>query len=260
MKNISIWGATYSNVPAVELPTDNGTARFDDASVTTATASDVMSGKVFLASDGTITTGTATGGVDIPAFEVIWADDYSSQTVTCNKTFQECLNYYNSEFNGSAVEKEKAQSDADFTINGATVFERDSSSIRYTVFAGGSPLADIVYSSNGTLQYVQPSAAMGSISKPVATKGTVSNHSISITPSSSSTTGYITGRTRTGTAVSVSASELVSGTLSITENGTKNVTNYASVNVALPVNHLYVSTSAPTSSDGSVGDYWIQAN
>lgn len=62
-KNISLLGANYSNVPAVLLPQQGGgTARFDDASVTTATASDVASGKIFLAANGTITTGTASGG------------------------------------------------------------------------------------------------------------------------------------------------------------------------------------------------------
>ena len=62
-KNISLMGASYSDVPAVVLPqTGGGTARFDDASVTTATASDVAQGKIFLASDGTISTGTASGG------------------------------------------------------------------------------------------------------------------------------------------------------------------------------------------------------
>jgi len=62
-KNISLMGASYSDVPAVVLPQiGGGTARFDDASVTTATASDVAEGKVFIAADGTITTGTGTGG------------------------------------------------------------------------------------------------------------------------------------------------------------------------------------------------------
>lgn len=62
-QNITIMGASYSDVPAVQLPkTGGGTARFDDASITTATASDVASGKVFLAADGTITTGTSSGG------------------------------------------------------------------------------------------------------------------------------------------------------------------------------------------------------
>ena len=62
-KNISLMGASYSDVPAVVLPqTGGGTARFDDASVTTATAEDVASGKVFLSSNGTVTVGTGSGG------------------------------------------------------------------------------------------------------------------------------------------------------------------------------------------------------
>lgn len=62
-KNITLMGASYSDVPAVQLPqTGGGTARFDDCTVTTATASDVAQGKVFVASDGTVTTGTASGG------------------------------------------------------------------------------------------------------------------------------------------------------------------------------------------------------
>lgn len=62
-QNITLLGASYSAVPAVTLPlTGGGTARFDDCTVVTAAASDVASGKVFVASDGTITTGTASGG------------------------------------------------------------------------------------------------------------------------------------------------------------------------------------------------------
>lgn len=75
------------------------------------------------------------------------------------------------------------------------------------------------------------SVATGSAGTPTASKGTVSNHSISVTPSVTNTTGYITGGTKSGTAVTVSAGELVSGTLSVTSNGTKDVTNYASINV-----------------------------
>ena len=71
----------------------------------------------------------------------------------------------------------------------------------------------------------------GTAGTPTATKGSVSNHAVSVTPSVTNTTGYITGGIKTGTAVTVSASELVSGTKSITENGTSDVTNYASVNI-----------------------------
>lgn len=74
----------------------------------------------------------------------------------------------------------------------------------------------------------------GTAGTPTAAKGTVSNHSVLITPSVTNTTGYITGGTKTGTAVSVSASELVSGNLSITENGTGiDVANYSTVSVAV---------------------------
>lgn len=73
------------------------------------------------------------------------------------------------------------------------------------------------------------SVSNGTAGTPTATKGTVSNHSVSVTPSVTNTTGYITGSTKTGTAVSVSASELVSGSETKTANGTYDVTNLASL-------------------------------
>ena len=76
------------------------------------------------------------------------------------------------------------------------------------------------------------SVASGTAGTPTATKGTVSDHAVSVTPSVTNTEGYISGGTKTGTAVSVSASELVSGTKSITASGTTDVTNYASASVA----------------------------
>lgn len=72
----------------------------------------------------------------------------------------------------------------------------------------------------------------GTEGTPTATKGTVTNHSVTVTPSVTNSAGYISGGTHNGTAITVSASELVSGTLSITSSGTKDVTNYASASVA----------------------------
>lgn len=84
------------------------------------------------------------------------------------------------------------------------------------------------YTTGAVTVAAMPSGTAGT---PTATKGTVSNHVISVTPSVTNTTGYITGGTKTGTAVTVSASELVSGSQTITENGTVDVTNLASVDV-----------------------------
>lgn len=75
----------------------------------------------------------------------------------------------------------------------------------------------------------------GTAGTPTATKGTVSNHSVSVTPSVTNTTGYITGSTKTGTAVTVTASELASGNKEIVANGTNiDVVGYSTVSVAVP--------------------------
>lgn len=58
-QNITLLGATYNDVPAVELPkSGGGTASFTDVSDSTASASDVASGEVFYNSSGTRSIGT----------------------------------------------------------------------------------------------------------------------------------------------------------------------------------------------------------
>lgn len=61
-QNITLLGASYSDVPAVMLPkTGGGTARFDDATPTTAVDEDVAQGKIYLRADGSLGTGTGSG-------------------------------------------------------------------------------------------------------------------------------------------------------------------------------------------------------
>lgn len=95
----------------------------------------------------------------------------------------------------------------------------------------------------------------GTAGTPTATKGTVSNYSITVTPSVTNTAGYISSETKTGTAVTVTASELVSGTLSVTSNGTKDVTNYASISVNVPTGSTINNqdkTVTPSTSEQSI--------
>ena len=62
-QEVKLMGATYNNVPALMLPDSNNVFhKFSDPSVTTAVESDVAEGKVFLLADGSIGTGTASGG------------------------------------------------------------------------------------------------------------------------------------------------------------------------------------------------------
>lgn len=94
---------------------------------------------------------------------------------------------------------------------------------------------------------VSKSVATGSEGVPIAKKGTVSNHSVSITPSVTNTAGYIAGGTKTGTVITVTASELDSGTKSISSNGTGiNVVGYASVDVNVPSEGATLQTKSVT--------------
>jgi hypothetical protein len=87
----------------------------------------------------------------------------------------------------------------------------------------------------------------GTAGTPTATKGTVSNHSVTVTPSVTNSAGYISGGTKTGTAVTVSASELVSGSQNITANANNiDVTNLASVNVQVPTGTPSLQTKSKT--------------
>ena len=62
-QNITLLGASYSDVPSVLLPkTGGGTASFTDVTDTTAAAADVASGKYFYTSAGVKTQGTSSGG------------------------------------------------------------------------------------------------------------------------------------------------------------------------------------------------------
>lgn len=102
------------------------------------------------------------------------------------------------------------------------------------------------YASNATY-----TVASGTAGTPTASKGAVNNHSITVTPSVTNTAGYISGGTITGTGVSVSASELVSGTLSVTSSGTKDVTNYASASIPSG------TEGTPTATKGAVNNHSI---
>lgn len=124
-----------------------------------------------------------------------------------------------------------ARSSSDLTVSGATV----------TVPAG-------IYKSNAT-----KTISSGTAGTPTATKGTVSNHSISVTPSVTNTTGYIEGGTKTGTAVTVTASELASGNKEITANGTNiDVVGYSTVSVAVPSSSTAIITDTTDTAGGTI--------
>ena len=187
MANISLFGANYTDVPAVDLPkTGGGTARFHEVS--------------------------------------------GSQTITQNNTYDVT----------NLAQVVVSVSGGSPTLETVTKTYTPTTSQQTDTITPSTG-----YDGIGEVDVTINAVATGTAGTPSATKGTVSNHSVSVTPSVTNTTGYITGGTKTGTAVTVSASELVSGTYNVTSSGTKDVTNYASASVPAG------SATAPSSISGT---------
>ena len=272
-------------ISVVDTPDSHGgyvrTITAVDISDTTAVAADVVSGKYFYTANGTKTAGTATIGVDCPTFSVVTNNDFSSLTsITCDKTFAECLAYWQNDQRGAIVSITRG---TDTYESAATAVAGISNAAVVYVLADNLPVSHltIYYTSNGSIEYeldpypphddsdlvvsgatvnvpagvflydAAATVASGTAGTPVATKGSVSNHSVSITPSVTNTTGYITGGTQTGAAVTVSASELVSGSETKTQNGTYDVTNLAQLVVNVP-NNIVVADVANTTGTTAV--------
>lgn len=164
----------------------------------------------------------------------------------------------------------RPQGTKSISANGTGIDVTEYASVDVSVSGGGTYQAKTNIAPTTSSQTITPDSGYDALSSvqinamptgtagtPTATKGSVSNHSVSVTPSVTNTTGYITGSTKTGTAVTVSASELVSGSETKTANGTYDVTNLASLVVAVPFVTYYTSSSAPSSSQGSNGDIWL---
>lgn len=209
-KNITLAGASYTAVPAIEVPiTGGGTAKFYDC---TGSISITANGEVDVVGLESVNVNVQ-GGADPTLQSKSVTPTESEQTVTADAGYDGLSSVavaaISKTYVGSSIAK---KSSTDLTASGATV----------TAPAG-------YYSTSAS-----KAVASGTAGTPSATKGSVSNHSVSITPSVTNTTGYITGGTKTGSAVTVSASELVSGSETKTSNGTYDVTNLAQliVNVA----------------------------
>lgn len=264
-RDISLLGAVYSAVPAVTLPTvGGGTATFYD---------DVGTKTIEVTENGTVTedvTYYADVEVDVNVPNSYSASDegkvveqgelvsQSSATYTYNDTYDTTLiksvtvNVSGGSPTLETVTKtytptESTQTEqitpssgydglaeVDVTVNaipssyvGSGIDRNDSTDL---TASGATVTAPAGYYASAAAKTV----ASGTAGTPTATKGTVSNHSVSVTPSVTNSAGYISSETKTGTAVTVSASELVSGTKSITANGTGiDVTDYAAVDVAV---------------------------
>ena len=233
---ITLWGASYSDVPSVTLPkTGGGVATFTDTSDADATESDILSGKTAYV-NGEKITGTGAGGSGMTVVET--TDEHGGTIVTITGTavtLQSKTNITPTESSQTVLPDEGYTGLSSVQINaisstyvGSGITSRSSSDLSASGATVTVPAG--YYSAQAT-----KSVSSGTAGTPTASKGTVSNHSVTVTPSVTNTAGYISGGTKTGTGVTVTVSELESGTKSITENGTGiDVSGYSKVDVAVP--------------------------
>lgn len=121
-----------------------------------------------------------------------------------------------------------------------------------------SQTGNTVYANSGYYpSNISKVLAAGTEGTPAATKGTVVNNSVEVTPEVTNSEGWINGGTHTGTAVTVSADELVSGTLQATANGRYNATNYQYVNVDIAGADTFYTGTFTTGSSAGVGSVRI---
>ena len=202
-------GLSAVNVTVNAMP--SGTA-----GTPTATKGTVSNHSVSVTPSVTNTTGYITGGTKTGTAVTVTAEELASGTkiITSNGEGIDVVGYLDIDVNVTPTLQSKS-----VTYSPSILQQTDTVT------------ADSGYDGLSSVNVTVDAVSRGTAGTPTATKGTVSNNSVSVTPTVTNVGGMIYGGTINGTAVTVSASELVSGTLSITSNGTYNIANYASAEV-----------------------------
>lgn len=220
-QNVTIMGASYSDVPAVTLPkTGGGTARFTDVTPTTATDSDVLSGKVYFKADGSQSTGTGSGGGGTPTLQT------KSKTYTPSTSQQTEAVTYDSGYDGldtvniTVNAMPSGSASAPSTISGTSAsVSTGTNTLTLSKTVSVTPTVSAGYVSSGTA-----TNSSVSLTASVTTKG-ATNHYATTSDQTIASGTYLTG-TQTIKALSqtnLSADNIKSGTTITINNGNANV-------------------------------------
>ena len=278
-KNISLLGAQYSDVPGVTLPqTGGGTATFYDIDDTTATASDVLSGKYFYDDDGIKTQGSISNGT----ITNNTSGGTSSGTINRGSQIKIGAGYYANdayytaqENNGTKNITSSGTTSVDGYLNayveGGTITNNTSGGTSSGTVNRGSQIkiGRGYYASDA---YYTAQANSGT--KNITSSGTTSvdgyaNVSVSAgTITNNTSGGTSSGTINRGSQIKIGAgfyasdayyqAQSNSGTLTITQSGTTSCNGYANVDV--PKGAIVVSVSASSNTSTTINNSNITAN
>ena len=217
-QNVTVAGASYSDVPSVLLPkTGGGTASFYDVTDTTAEASDVVEGKYFYTAAGVLTEGTATlgGGVivsetpdthggtvveitaEVLKLQAKTVSPSESQQIVGPDTAQGynglsavTVNAISSSYVGSGVARKTS---SDLGVNGATV----TAPAGYYASSASTSVASGTVTAPSTISGTAASVSTG-------TNTLTLTKTVSVTPSVT-TAGYVSAGTAGNASVSLQA-------------------------------------------------------
>ncbi len=145
-KDVTIAGASYTGVPSILIPltSGDGKATFCEVSDTTATASDVASGKTFYTADGELETGTASVGGDTSKHFTVVQKPHQTLSVIPGGSYDELLStstdssgnvVYKTEYPSKIIvslEPNSGYNAGKITING---IEKDSDTVSHIQYS-----------------------------------------------------------------------------------------------------------------------------
>ena len=221
-QNLTLWdGTQYTDVPSINLPkTGGGLAKFTDTTPTTATDSDVLSGKVYFKADGSQSTGTGSGGGGTPTLQT------KSKTYTPSTSQQTEAVTYDSGYDGldtvniTVNAMPSGSASAPSTISGTSAsVSTGTNTLTLSKTVSVTPTVSAGYVSSGTA-----TNSSVSLTASVTTKG-ATNHYATTSDQTIASGTYLTG-TQTIKALSqtnLSADNIKSGTTITINNGNANV-------------------------------------